>query len=245
MKCLKCGAPISNGAAFCPECGAPTGGYRPPAPAPRKNGVTGAVVALIIVGALILMGLIAFLTWLIVGGGFKQSSPAPETAATQQTEAASAPAGQSAEPATAAPVFNRITASSTRSVDYTSGTAVYYPPENAIDKNYDTCWSPNRNVSLTPTLTLSADTPQHVRGIRISNGYFKTSETYTRNRRITKAEISYNGGRKVVDMPINSYRIMQDIAFDAPADTTYIEIHILDTYYGDWKDICVSEVEVY
>ena len=79
----------------------------------------------------------------------------------------------------------------------------------------------------------------------MSNGYFKSEATYTRNRRITKVIVEYEGGSKVQDFDINMYRVMQDVKFDAPADTTYVRIRVLDSYYGDWKDIAISEVEVY
>lgn len=144
-----------------------------------------------------------------------------------------------------APVFTHLSASSTRGTDYTSGSAVNYYPEYAVDGDFTTAWSSDRNIELTPTLTLSADTKQHVSGIKMSNGYFKSEATYTRNRRITKVIVEYEGGSKVQDFDINMYRVMQDVKFDAPADTTYVRIRVLDSYYGDWKDIAISEIEVY
>ena len=143
------------------------------------------------------------------------------------------------------PVFGRIEASSTRGTDMTSGAPVEYFPAYAMDGNYATTWSPNRNVSLTPTLTLLADTKQYVTGIKMANGYFKSEETYRRNRRITKVMVEYEGGQKTQSFGIDQYRIMQDVRFDAPVMTSYIKVHILDTHYGDWKDICISEIEVY
>lgn len=143
------------------------------------------------------------------------------------------------------PVFNNISASTTRGSDYTEGIEVNYFPEYAIDKDITTTWSPDRNIELTPTITLSSGTKQHVSGIKMSNGYFKSEKTYTRNRRITKVQVEYEGGSKIQDFDINQYRIMQDVKFDAPVDTAYIKIKVLDSYYGDWKDICISEIEVY
>ncbi len=143
------------------------------------------------------------------------------------------------------PVFSNVNASSTRGTDYTSGAAVNYYPEYAIDDSYSTAWSSDRNVELTPTLELTASEPQYVTGVRVANGYFKSETTYTRNRRITKFMVEYEGGRVIVDCGIDQYRIMQDVKFDAPVWTNYIRIQVLETYYGDWKDIAISEVEVY
>ena len=94
-------------------------------------------------------------------------------------------------------------------------------------------------------MTLFADTKQYVTGIKLANGYFKSEETYRRNRRITKVMVEYEGGQKTQSFGIDQYRIMQDVRFDAPVMTSYIKVHILDTHYGDWKDICISEIEVY
>lgn len=143
------------------------------------------------------------------------------------------------------PVFTKIEASSTRGTDYTSGSAVEYFPSYAIDGDYNTAWSANRNVSLNPYITLSADTPQYVTGVRVANGYFKNESTYTRNRRITEFSIEYQGGQKIYSCGIDQYRIMQDIRLDTPVMTSYITVRVLDTYYGDWKDIAISEIEVY
>ncbi|MBQ3426404.1 MAG: protein kinase [Clostridia bacterium] len=143
------------------------------------------------------------------------------------------------------PVFDHVSASSTRGTDYTSGVAVNYFPEYAVDGDYSTAWSSDRFIELTPTITLSSETKQHVSGVRMSNGYFKSETTYVRNRRITKVSVEYEGGSKTQEMSINMYRVMQDIEFDEPVDTTYIKIHVLESYYGDWKDINISEIEVY
>ncbi|MBR0366442.1 MAG: protein kinase, partial [Clostridia bacterium] len=145
----------------------------------------------------------------------------------------------------ASPVFNHISASSTRGTDYTSGVAVNYYPEYAFDGDYTTAWSSDRHIELTPTIILSAETKQHVSGVRMSNGYFKNENTYVRNRRITKVRVEYEGGGVTQKMDINMYRIMQDIEFEKPVDTSYIKIQVLESYYGDWKDIAISEIEVY
>lgn len=144
-----------------------------------------------------------------------------------------------------APSFPNVSASSTRGADYTAGYANYYYVSYICDGDYTTAWTCNRNVELTPSITFTAPTKQHVSGIKMANGYFKSEQTYTRNRRVSKVMVTYEGGSKTVDLNINSYRIMQDIPFDTPADTSYVTVKVLDTVYGDWKDITISEIEIY
>lgn len=235
-QCTKCGAELKPGEKFCSACGHKAEIYATVGETAKKNT---SVIVVIVVAFVAVLACAVCAAMLVINGGLLKSEPVPSVQPT-----ASPTALPTATPYQK-PSFTNISATSVRPVDYTSGSAIYYPVENAVDGDFSTCWSSDRNYELTPTLTLSAATPQHVKGIRLSNGYFKSWETYTRNRRITRAEIIYEGGSKVVNMSIDSYRIMHDIPFDTPVDTTYIKIHVIDTYYGDWKDICISEVEIY
>ena len=205
------------------------GGYR------QQNKSRLPIILAAVIGGIVLIGSILLLTLVVSSTNEPDPTPVPEQTVAAAAEPTEAPA----------PVFTRVEGSSTRDTDMTSGVPVQYFPSYAIDGDPSTAWSPNRNITLNPTLTLYADTKQHVTGIRMSNGYFKSEQTYTRNRRITQVRVEYEGGQKTQSFGIDQYRIMQDIRFDAPADTSYIAIHVLDTYYGDWKDICISEVEVY
>ncbi|MCH5210816.1 MAG: zinc ribbon domain-containing protein [Oscillospiraceae bacterium] len=231
--CPQCGNMASPNDVYCSKCGASIRMIR----GRGNNSANTIMIVFIAIGAALLLGAIAFLvSFLITGRGTEPATtPAPvaTSAAVVQTQAP------------APPVFLNLTASSVRGVDYTGGYAVNYFVEYAMDGNMSTCWSPNRNLGLNPTLTMSAPTPQHVTGIRLTNGYCKSYETYAYNRRISRAEIIYEGGNKIVTFPDDAFGVMHNIVFDNPVDTSYIQIHVLDTYYGKWKDICISEIEVY
>lgn len=248
MYCPSCGNKLFENEIFCGQCGARVDGTAvgasasPPANAKKK--LPAWVIVLIVIG-----GMWASFVLLICAVGAYYTFFA-DTTVEPQDEPTDIVAVTEDEPVPTqipTPVFPYISASSTRGADYTSGGRIEYPVSNAVDGDYSTCWACDRNYELTPTITLSADTSQYVKGIRISNGYFKSEETYTRNRRITRVQVSYNGGSRTVDIPIESYRIMKDIAFDAPAYTDYITVRVLDTYLGngDWYDVCISEIEVY
>lgn len=205
--------------------------------APKKNNNAKLIIIIAVAAFVLVIGIICAIIFgsLFAGGLSETPTPVPTTVPTAAAAATTPPA----------PVFSHISASSTRGTDYTSGKSVNYYPEYAFDGDVTTAWSSDRNIEITPTITISADTKQHVNGIKMANGYFKSEQTYTRNRRITKVLVEYEGGSKTQDLDINQYRVLQDIKFDAPADTSYIKIHVLDSVSGDWKDIAISEIQVY
>ena len=209
-----------------------------PTPAPQSSKAP----IVILISALGAVAVILIIVLLLVmnnsgSGGKKPSNDDIITTTTAAPTAAPTPAP--------APKFETVSASSTRGVDYTAGYANYYYASYACDGDFATAWSCNRDVELTPTITLSSASKQHVNGVKIANGYFKSEQTYTRNRRITKVMVSYDGGSKTVELSKNSYRVMQDIPLDNPVDTSYISIKVLETVYGDWKDVSISEISVY
>ena len=237
--CPDCGTEIFDADAFCPTCGRstkpnyqapPQQAYRPPyVPQRPKQSNTGLIIA--IIAAVLAFAVAAFALFKIAP---KDTNGEPEP--TQTAEVAPAP-----------PMFPSISATSTRGydIDGTTKTTVYYYPDYAVDGDITTAWSSDRKIELTPTITLSADTKQRVSGIRMTNGYCKSEKTYIRNRRITKVKVSYEGGEITTGFDINNYRVMLDIPFDKPVDTRYVSIRVLDSYYGDWKDIAISEIQVY
>ncbi len=216
--------------------GSPRGGYHSPEQRPPKKKNSPVLIAVIsamgVVAAAIIIGII-----LMFGssGGDEQD----------QTVAVVTPTAAPTPTPPPPPVFSDYSASSTRGVDYTAGYANNYYASYAIDGDMTTAWSCDRNVELTPTYTLKADTKQHVSGIKLTNGYCKSSQTYYKNRRITQIQITYEGGSQVADLQQDAYRVMQDIPLTVPVDTSYISIKVSDTVYGDWKDIAISEISVY
>ncbi len=200
---------------------------------PRSN--NGGISA-VLIGAVAAMLITMVVVIIFLVSSFSSSERAPALPTeTPQPTATIAPA----------PVFENVSASSTRGPDYTTGVAIYYHIQYICDGDYSTSWTCDRDKEFTPTVTFSSTRKQHVSGLRISNGYFKSESTYTKNRRITKILVSYDGGSRVVDLNENSYRIMQNVVFDTPVDTSYVSIKVLDSVYGKWNDVAISEVEFY
>ncbi len=210
-----------------------TGGYAPP----EKKSSNASVIVAAVMGILAIAFAISVLLVVLRNADIAKN----EDDGNSKTTSTVATATKEYEP----PVFTVAEGSSTRGTDYTSGSPVEYYPSFAIDGKMETAWSANREISVNPRFTLKADSPQHVKGIKMTNGYCKSENTYTKNRRITKVKVEYEGGEVIKDMSIDNYRTMIDIPFNAPVDTSYITIYVLDTYYGAWKDICISEIEVY
>ena len=213
-----------------------SGGYDTAARQQQKKkksaGLIAAVSAMAVVAAAIIVGIILMLA----------SSGGDELA---KNETIAAPTAAPTPTLPPPPAFTENSASSTRGADYTAGYANYYYASYAVDGDMTTAWSCDRNIELTPTYMFRAPTRQHVSGVKLTNGYCKSSQTYYKNRRVTRVEISYEGGSQIADLQQDAYRVMQDIPLTAPADTAYISIRVLDSVYGDWKDIAISEISVY
>lgn len=245
MNCKECGAPLQQGELYCSRCGTKIG--------KQDNDKTIIFAALCAaVGIVIVFSLI--IGFLIIkpkhrldkSDGFGMKPENTVTVSSQPIEESVSEKPTVTPTPIAAPVFSTVDASSFRGSDTDDyGNVYYYNPENVLDGNYATCWAADMKQGLTPSITLRSSTPQRVSGVRFSNGYFRTEDTYRRNRRITKLRITYQGGSKEVTCSTEQYRQMQTVAFDTPVDTNYITFQILDSKYGDWNDISISEIEVY
>ena len=182
-----------------------------------------------------------------------QSSAAPASAEPQNNGISLDVSNSGQEPQTAQvqaylpPVFPIVEVSSTRGYDVSerTGETVYYYKEYLTDGIMTNCWTPNRHTDSSPYILLKAPNMQTVHGVQFADGYFKSQETYTRNRRISRVEIVYNGGSMIYDVTEHVFGQMQNVVFAQPVQTDFIMIKILSTIYGDWLDTCVSEVAVY
>jgi hypothetical protein len=211
-------------------------------PDSNTGGGNTAIKIVIIAMLVILAALIAVIA-LFAAKGRKPPEIEPNDTFTQtQTYNVPATAAPTEIPA---PVFERVSASSTRGADTTSGKTIEYYIDYINDGDYTTAWSSDRDIEITPTITFSSDQKQHVSGIKIANGYFKSEETYKKNRRITKILITYEGGSKEASLNTDSYRIMQDVKLDTPVDTAFLSVKVLESLSGTWKDIAISELSIY
>lgn len=248
--CNNCGTELFPSDTFCPSCGNRVDSPVIPNPAmpkqynapayperpPKSN--TGTTVAIVILSVIIAVAL-GFGAYMLISNHSRND--ASDVYYTEHDSMSEPLPTSTPNP----PKFNRVSASSTRGYDTSNGVIVNYYPEYAVDGDITTAWTPDRSTDPVPVLTLHADTEQYVHGIRMTNGYCKSEKTYSRNRRITRVLISYSGGSKEASFGIDNYRAMLSVKLDEPVYTDYISITVLDSYYGDWKDIAISEVEVF
>ncbi len=235
MNCTRCNTPLTQSDAFCPRCGEPVyveqqqpvyaNAYNN-VPARKNN--AGLIVAVIVAVVAVLVAIVAFVIMVV------KPDRAPVVPPTTEI-------------VYQAPVFDYAEGSTTRGydVDTSVNQRVYYYSDYAIDDDMTTAWTPNRNTDPVPSITLHAYNPQRVSGIRMTNGYCKSEKTYTKNKRISKVRVTYNGGETIAEFGMNHYREMLDVPFGRTVETDYITIQVLDAYYGTWQDIAISEIDVY
>lgn len=233
MNCSKCNTPVENGDMFCPQCGAPVQSqpvYRPAynASYARRKNNSGAIVAIIIATLAVCVAIVATIMFI-----------------DKSSDDVSVPSR--IEESYAVPVFDYAVGSTTRSydVDSTNNQKVYYYSDFVMDNDMATAWTPDRHTDPIPSITLYAGKKQRVSGIRMTNGYGKSERTYTMNRRVSRVRVTYEGGEVIANFGMNHYREMIDVPFNQTVETDYITVQVLDTYYGEWNDIAISEIDVY
>ncbi len=211
----------------------------------EKATLTPIFVAVIAVLCALLIALLVLIAVFAVKGNTAERKDNTSEAIVYTENGAASATPTPASTAIPTPEFEHISASSTRGSDTTSGKVINYYIDYIRDGDYTTAWSSDRNIEITPTVRFSSETKQHVTGIKIANGYFKSEETYRKNRRITKILITYEGGSQEATLKTDSYRVMQDIRLNTPVDTSFVSIKVLESLSGEWKDIAISEISIY
>ena len=145
------------------------------------------------------------------------------------------------------PVFSKVTASSTAA----ASNGHSYEVSNAMDNDWETAWIEGKDDDgIGEYLLFEADTPQTLKGIRLTNG-FTSDKYYTANNRITQVTIEFSNGTKVTEKLEGYDKLFEEgefgeITFDAPVETTSVKIIIDEIERGSrYKDSCISEVQFF
>lgn len=82
-----------------------------------------------------------------------------------------------------------------------------------------------------------------IEGFKIMNGYCKSRETFQKNNRVKKLEVSYDYGKEVVtvedEMEIQKIPLRRGV-------TRFVEFRILDVYSGsEHRDTAISELDIF
>lgn len=118
-----------------------------------------------------------------------------------------------------------------------------YQPGKAFDGDLKTAWCEGgKGAGIGESLSFNFDRKVKLSDLTIHGGYFKSSETWTKNNRVAEAELEFSAGKtKRVKFPNTSDALKISLA---GIETDYVKITILSIYSGasDAEDTLISEV---
>lgn len=166
----------------------------------------------------------------------------PNEAVTTTTVAPTA----SASPSEPQQIFSFTHASASSVLGNQSGKN--YSPNNLIDGKTSTTWCEKASgVGVGEWVKLESDSEVTVRGLKIANGYWASSELYAKNGKARSVTIEFLDGTSVnCDLPTHSAPGTWDIInFSSGVRTSYIRITINSADKGNkYSDTCISEIQV-
>lgn len=123
---------------------------------------------------------------------------------------------------------------------------LYHTADRAIDGDLSAAWvegAPGDGIG--ESITFTFDGVYRVSGMHIHAGYQKSAELYQRNARPAVLTVTFSdGGEQTVTLQdVNG---VQDVSFDAPAETESVTLTIASVYPGSkFEDTVISEVAFY
>lgn len=127
---------------------------------------------------------------------------------------------------------------------------ITYFAENTLDNDPATCWAyPKEGEGA--VITLSADEPQTVRGIRLTPAYAKSEKIALANNRVKAIHVELSDGAAYdftvqPDLPGELYGRFAAFAFDGAHEVTWVSVEVTEVYPGDkYTDTCISEIVLF
>lgn len=116
---------------------------------------------------------------------------------------------------------------------------------NVLDGSSATAWSEGVSGNgIGETLTIQLNTTCRVNGIRILNGYQKSSDLYYKNARPSELRVTFSDGSSE-DLYLTDEMGWQGFTFSASHVTDQVTLTILGVYSGNkYEDTLISEVEL-
>lgn len=183
--------------------GPPSGGFArldgtgPPPPPPHRP-VSGLLIALLAIAALLVAGIVAYLLVPRLTTPVVEPSPAPPAAAPPPVAPASPPApAQQPSALTITAAAGCVSAPSRDA----AGAVVDYGPERMVDGRTDTAWRCDGD-GAGETIRITFGGPARVVGVGIIPGYAKTdpadgTDRYAQNRRVAQVRYTFDDGTSV------------------------------------------------
>lgn len=243
--CSSCGAPNSWRRDLCGRCGADLdSGISPPRPDPAAGGgspVAGAPRATPddgrrwpwVLGAGIGVAVLVAVGMTIAGLGPLAGEPSLPTAAFDDTRYAG-----EAQALALSDIATRTTLPSSGGEEY--------EPTLMADDDPDTAWN-NDGAQLEDgvgeTVDLFLEEPAWIHRLVITNGFQRDSDAYAANGRIRRAEVTFDGGERVLIRLEDLGLERQAVELPEPRLTTTVHIQVTETFEGDTHpDLAVSDL---
>lgn len=125
-----------------------------------------------------------------------------------------------------------------------------YKPENLIDGDLKTWWTPNpKRDGVGSSVTFYFENEVEISSMEILNGshfpnYPKFGDIFKLNNRLKVATITFPTGKKYC-FRLNDVDLMQAVNFPA-IKTKSLKLTVEGTFQGEkWSDLCVSEVKFF
>ena len=143
-----------------------------------------------------------------------------------------------------APVFYWATASSTRGTDSQGG---QYSVDSVLSQDNMTKWVPEKRAGsgIGEWVQVYADSPQHVSGIVILNGYHKDPATWIKNNRVQACTITFSTGEQRSFVLDDTMEFI-NLDLGGAVDTSFIRLTINSVYKGtSWDDTAITYLGAY
>ena len=128
-----------------------------------------------------------------------------------------------------------------------------YGAENVYDGDNRTAWVEGKSDDgVGEYLEIELKEESSIKGILISNGYYKNTDVYYRNNRVKEVKLTFSDGSSKIYELEDNFLETCDIQFDEPVVTSTIKVEILSVYKSKslngkkaYDDTCITELEVY
>jgi hypothetical protein len=127
----------------------------------------------------------------------------------------------------------------------TSGVnTAYYGPRNLFDEDKSTAWAEGATgIGDREWVLLSWPDERSLRGIRIVNGYAKSSALFTKNGRVQRIRLTFSEGQSAL-LAVGDAQEPQILSLPNPVRARWVKIEILAAVRGEkYSDTAISELQ--
>lgn len=145
---------------------------------------------------------------------------------------------------TGAPAFTSAEATA-KLADYKK---ITYDAKNVLDGDLTTAWCYSEQDDPGAVITLRAEAPQTVRGIRLTPAYAKSESVARANNRVRTFRVALSDGETFdftvqPDLEPDQFGGWASFAFDRAHQLTWLSFQVTDVYPGEkYNDTCISEI---